>query len=429
MNRARTIASLLGLLMAGNTAAQSLFIDNATVYTMGPEGTLQRGDLLIRNGRIERIGIDLEPPADAEVIEAAGRPLTPGLFAGITQLGLVEIGAVEDSSDSALAVNEALNVTGLRPEFDITRAYNPHSTVIPVTRIEGYTWTMLGAQPSGSMVGGRGRAVRLDGGYDSFVSAPVLFVDIGGDASSRSGGSRAAQWMLLEQALDEAETKSDAPDNGILTERGRRVLRRSMEQGVIVFDADRASDIAEVIRFSRQHELKSVITGATEAWMLADELAEAGIPVLVNALSNLPSSFDQLGARLDNAALLHEAGVPVAFTGAGTHNARKLRQLAGNAVAAGLPYVAALEALTTVPANMFGIDDNLAYLARGSRADLVLWSGDPLEVTSAADLVIIGGQADPMVSRQTLLRDRYLPKTAEKPRAYITSAGNPPPGG
>jgi hypothetical protein len=422
MNRSQLISTLAALLFTGTVNAQAIFINDATLYTMGPEGTIQQGDLLIRNGRIERMGIELEAPADAEVIEAEGRPVTPGLFAGITQIGLVEIGAVQDTADSALAVNEALNVNGLRPEFDITRAYNPHSTVIPVTRIEGYTWTLLGAQPSGSIVGGRGRAVRLDGGYESFVSAPVLFIDVGGDASERSGGSRAAQWMLLEQAMDEA-TSQNRPKNGhsgetLLTERGKRVLRRTLEEGVIVFDADRASDIAQVIRFSRQHELRSVITGATEAWMLANELAEAGIPVLVNALSNLPSSFDQIGARLDNSAILHQAGVQIAFTGAGTHNARKLRQVAGNAVAAGLPYTAALEALTTVPANMFDIEDDLAYLARGNRADLVIWSGDPLEVTSAADLVIIGGKLDPMVSRQSLLRDRYLLRTSDKPDAY-----------
>jgi imidazolonepropionase-like amidohydrolase len=153
--------------------------------------------------------------------------------------------------------------------------------------------------------------------------------------------------------------------------------------------------------------------------MVADQLAEAGVPVLINALSNLPASFDEVGARLDNAALLNEAGVTVAFAGAGTHQARKLRQLAGNAVANGLPYEAGLAAMTVSPAVIFALGDEYGSVEENSVADLVIWSGDPLEVTSAADQVIIAGKAVEMVSRQTLLRDRYLPQDPAMPRAYI----------
>ena len=153
--------------------------------------------------------------------------------------------------------------------------------------------------------------------------------------------------------------------------------------------------------------------------MVADQLAEAGAPVLVDALSNLPGNFDMLGARLDNAALLYAAGVVIAFNGDDTHNARKLRQVAGNAVANGLPYEAALAAMTANPAEIFGLEDEMGSLQENRRADLVIWSGDPLEVTSVADQVIIGGKNMEMVSRQTLLRDRYLPVDAKLPRAYI----------
>ncbi len=165
--------------------------------------------------------------------------------------------------------------------------------------------------------------------------------------------------------------------------------------------------------------LKPVINGGAEAWMVADRLAEAGVPVLINALENLPGSFDQLGARLDNAAILHAAGVTIAFSGGETHNARKLRQLAGNAVAHGLPYEAGLAAMTVNPALIFELAEGVGVLESGSRADLVLWSDDPLEVTSVAEQVIIEGRLIPMVSRQTLLRDRYLPQNPETPRAYI----------
>jgi imidazolonepropionase-like amidohydrolase len=153
--------------------------------------------------------------------------------------------------------------------------------------------------------------------------------------------------------------------------------------------------------------------------MVADELATAGVPVLLDPLTNLPSNFDRLGARLDNAALLHEAGVTVAFSGAGTHNARKQRQAAGNAVANGLPWDAALAALTAAPADIFGLGDGAGRIEPGSPADLVIWSGDPLEVTTWADQVIIGGVSVDMVSRQTLLRGRYLEAGTALPRAYV----------
>jgi hypothetical protein len=339
--------------------------------------------------------------------------VTPGLFAGITELGLVEIPAVKSSVDSGLST------PGLRPEFDVTPAYNPHSTVIPITRIEGYTWSLLGASRSGSIIGGQGQAVLLDGAYQSFLGAKVLFIYLGADASEQSAGSRAAQWMLLEQAMSEAGSEVLWSPEPLLTEAGRKSLEGYKDQGIVVFNVDRASDILQVIGFSERHGLSAVINGGAEAWRVADQLAEAGVPVLIDALSNLPGNFDQLGARLDNAALLNEAGVTLAFAGAGTHQARKLRQLAGNAVANGLPYEAGLAAMTVSPAVIFALGDDHGSLEENSVADLVIWSGDPLEVTSAADQVIIAGKMVEMVSRQTLLRDRYLRQDPVMPRAYI----------
>lgn len=393
--------------------AETLFINDATVHTMSSSGVIQEGDILIRGGRVQSVGTGLSPPGDARVIEAQGRPVTPGFFAGITELGLVEISAVESSVDSGLAIE------GLRPEFDVTTAYNPHSSSIPVTRIEGYTWSVLGAKRSGSIIGGQGRAASLDGAFRSFLGDSILFIDVGGDASGQSAGSRAAQWMLLEQAMSEAGSEVLWSPEPLLTQAGRTALERYKSAGIVVFDVDRASDILQVIDFSGRHGLNAVISGGTEAWMVADQLAEAGVPVLINALSNLPANFDELGARLDSAALLNEAGVTVAFAGAGTHQARKLRQLAGNAVANGLPYEAGLAAMTVSPAVIFALGDDYGSLEENSVADLVIWSGDPLEVTSAADQVIIAGRPVDMVSRQTRLRDRYLPENPGTPRAYI----------
>lgn len=402
-----------GLLAAGPVSAQSLFVNDATVHTMGPQAVLQNADILVRDGRISEVGFNLPAPADAVVIEANGRPVTPGFFAGITQLGLVEIAAEEPVTDTNLAVEI------LRPEYDVTPGFNPLATAIPVTRIEGYSWSVLGASRPGSMVGGQGRAVLLDDGHASFVSDRILFIDLGLDAAAEGTSSRAGQWMLLEQAISEATAESPWLPEPVLTLAGRRALADYLSGALTVFQVDRASDILQVLEFAARHGLKPVISGGAEAWMVADRLAEGGVPVLLDALANLPGSFDQLGARLDNAAILHAAGVTIAFAGAGTHQARTLRQVAGNAVANGLPYEAGLLAMTANPAAIFELGDGIGTLQAGSRADLVVWSGDPLEVTSVAEQVVIGGKPVPMVSRQTLLRDRYLPQNPTLPRAYI----------
>lgn len=412
MKHLETLA-LACLLGAPTAYAESLFINDATVHTMGVRTVMQNADILVRNGTIQGLGPDLEAPADAVVIEAAGRPVTPGLFAGISAHGLTEIGAVEHTVDSMLMGD------GMRPEFDVTLAYNPLSSLVAVTRAEGITWGLLDARQEKSIIGGQGQAVSLSGDFDALMGEKVLFISIGGPASGKSGGSRAAQWMLLEQALDEARNPPSAGSEPILTVAGQAALKTYLDGATVVFSANRASDILQVLAFSSKHGLQAVINGAAEGWYVADQLAEAGVPVLLNPLSNLPANFDQLGARLDNAALLHEAGVTVIISGAGTHNARKQRQMAGNAVAQGLPWEAALAALTANPAAVFGLEDGFGTIEPGSPADLVIWSGDPLEVTSAAEQVIIDGRLQDMTSRQTRLLERYLPQTPELPRAYI----------
>ena len=247
----------------------------------------------------------------------------------------------------------------------------------------------------------------------------VLFISTGGGASDKSGGSRAAQWMLLEQAISEATAEMKWLPSPLLTPAGRNALESYLDGGTVVFSVHRASDILQVLAFAEKHGLKAVISGGAEAWKVADELAAAGVPVILNPLSNLPSNFDMLGARMDNAALLNEAGVTVAFSGFETHQARKQRQAAGNAVANGLPWEAALAALTANPADILGLEEGFGRIEPGSPADIVIWSGDPLEVTSAAEQVILGGKVIDMVSRQTLLRDRYLQENPPLPRAYV----------
>lgn len=413
MNFLRTMSAALCVVLGFSVNADDLLIRSATVHTMGPQGTLEATDVLVSGTTIQAIGIDLDAPDGARVIEADGRDLTPGLFAGITAIGIGEVSAVTESMDAVSSLAD------MRPEFDVSLAYNPNSSLLPVNRVEGVTFTVLGAGAGGNLMGGRGRVATLDGGYDSLFGPRPLFIALGRNASLLSGGSRAAQWMLLQQAFDEADTAPRGTEPAVLTRTGRSVLARYADGGTVVFSVNRAADILRTLAFAKSNGLEAVIDGGAEAWMVADQLAEAGVPVLLNPLANLPANFDALGSRMDNAALLDRAGVTIAIDGAGSHNARKQRQLAGNAVSYGLDHARGLAALTINPARIFGVDDRLGSLARGKRADLVLWSGDPLEVTTVADLVVSNGKVDSMQSRQTRLRDRYLVEDPELPRAYV----------
>jgi imidazolonepropionase-like amidohydrolase len=214
--------------------------------------------------------------------------------------------------------------------------------------------------------------------------------------------------MLFDQAIREVREPGGSGSAALLMPEGRAALKAYLAGGRVVFFVERASDIRQVVRYALKNGVKPVIAGGAEAWLVADELAAAKIPVVLDALQDLPSDFDRLGSRLDNAKLLHDAGVPIAFTWDESYNVRKNRQLAGNAVAHGLPWEAALAAITSGPADIFGIGGAHGRIEKGQSADLVLWSGDPLEVTTVAEQVWIAGNPVAMQSRQTELRDRYL---------------------
>ena len=431
MNRAtRWIPAVAGtalLALAFAAGAQDLLVRNATVHTATDRGTLEGTDVLVRNGRIAAIGTGLDP-AGAQVVEAGGRPLTPALFGGITGIGIEEVSAEDPTTDASLALGAATQQMVVRPEFDVTLAYNPASVLVPVARIEGIGWTLLGANATfgGSIIGGQGGVVRLDGSPDP-IGDHVLFVELGGGAAELTGNSRAAQWMLLDQLVDEARGRIQADSrHSLLTPAGREALRHYLDGGGrVVVGVHRAADIRQLLRWADRHDVRIAIAGGAEAWKLAPQLAAAGVPVFVDPLRNLPGSFDTIGATMENAARLHAVGVQVAFAQAGdnSHNARKIRQIAGNAVANGLPWDAGLAGLTRVPAQVLGVADEVGTIAVGKRADLALWSGDPLEVSTVALQVWFDGRAIPMESRQTELRDRYLRDQAARsegglPRAY-----------
>jgi hypothetical protein len=413
----RALLLLAGACAAPALFAQDLLIRNATVHTAAARGSLEHSDVLVQGGVIRAVGPGLSAPAGVAVVEAAGKPLTPALFGGITDVGIEEVSGESATVDSTLKLDDQ----PLRPEFDVTLAFNPDSVLIPVARLDGIGFTLLGANTGGGFIAGQGGVVRLDGSADP-VGPQALFIRLGASGAELTGTSRAAQWMLLEQMVSEARGRvpADSP-HALLTPAGRATLARYLAgQGRIVVQVDRAADIRQLLRWAGREKVKIAIAGGAEAWRLAPQLAQAGVLVFVDGLGNLPTSFDQLGATLQNAARLQAAGVPVSFAQRddASHNARKMRQLAGNAVANGLPWGDGLAGLTRVPAQALGVGDRLGTIEPGKLADLVLWEGDPLDVGHYAEQVWLGGRAMPMRSRQTELRDRYQAPASSEPRAY-----------
>ncbi|WP_137190320.1 amidohydrolase family protein [Stenotrophomonas rhizophila] len=417
--RCRALLGTTALLMLATLPvhAQDLLVRNATVHTASARGSLEHTDVLVQGGIIRAVGAGLLAPAGVSVVEAAGKPLTPALFGGITDIGIEEISGESATVDSTLKLDDQ----PLRPEFDVSLAFNPASVLIPVARLDGIGFTALGVNSGGGFIAGQGGVMRLDGSADP-IGPLALYIRLGAAGAELTGNSRAAQWMLLEQMVSEARGRvpADSP-HALLTPAGRATLARYLAgQGRLVVQVDRAADIRQLLRWAGRENVKIAIAGGTEAWRLAPQLAQANVPVFVDALGNLPSSFDQLGATLENAARLRAAGVQVSFAQRddASHNARKMRQLAGNAVANGLPWQDGLAGLTRVPAQVLGVGDRIGSIEVGKLADLVLWEGDPLDVGHYAEQVWLGGRAMPMRSRQTELRDRYMTPASAEPRAY-----------
>lgn len=403
-----------------------ILIRGAEVHTVGDAGTLRRGDVLISGSRIAAVGINLPTPNGAEVIDATGRIVTPGFMTSYSQLGITEIELVRETAD--VEADEEI----AEAAFDVADAINPNSTLIPVTRIEGVTRAFVAPLANDRVFAGQGALIHLGSGPDLLVKRrAALFAVLGPVGSNLERYRRPTAWAAFREALDDARdyfTAKDAYKEGrYRDQRTARIEIEALEAVVrgeepLVVWADRESDIRQVVAYGRETGLRIIIYGGGEAWQLADELVAAGVPVLIDPEHNLPTNFANLGATLANAARLDAAGVKVAFTSASeqyAHNARRMGQLAGNAVANGMPRERALAAITRNPAEIFGIGDSYGTLEPGKDADVVIWDGDPLEVTSAPVTVFIRGERIPMESRQKLLRDRYrdLSRT-DPPFAY-----------
>ncbi|MEX0645063.1 MAG: amidohydrolase family protein, partial [Parvularculaceae bacterium] len=380
---AAAFAAICGACSAAS--AQVIAIQNARVHTMGPAGVIEDGDVILRDGLIAALGQNLPAPEGATVIDASGRIVTPGIFAPYSQIGLVEIGLDRESNDSSSRDNFVLSAS-----LDAIDAFNPTSSLIAINRAGGVTRAVSAPEPGDKIFGGRGMVVDLSGRVASITKPQAVQVAAGGYAgAARAGDTRMGGWAVLREYLDEAISYAANPRDYVLRNRDERFALRDIEalgpviagQLPLLISANSAGDIRTLLRLKERYRLNVIVLGGSEAWRVARELAAANTPVILDPLFNLPSQFEDLGATLANAARLHAAGVRISFynpQGGETHNLRLLPQLAGNAVAAGLPYDAALAALTINPAAMYGLQSRLGSLEVGKLGDVVVWDGDPL---------------------------------------------------
>jgi imidazolonepropionase-like amidohydrolase len=393
-------------------SSSAIAITNARVLTVsGP--ALERATVLMRDGKIVAVGTNVTVPPGATVIEGNGKVVTPGWIDSATQIGIVEI-----PLSAAGTADESNTDTGLSAAFTVVDAFNPNSTVLAVTRVEGITRAVVTPAGTGHVLIGQGAVMELTGEHvpASVNKAPAaMFAVLGEAGAAVAGGSRSTAILRIREALQDARDFSNnrAAYN---TAQRRQYARGRLDLEALLpvlrgeiplaVQAHRASDLLAAMRLADDFKLRLVLMGASEAWMVAGEIARRDVPVVVKPLTNVPG-FDKLGATLENAARLAKAGVTVALASFDTHNSRNLRQEAGNAIAYGLDRDTAIQAVTLIPARIWGVADRYGSLEPGKDADVVVWSGDPFELTTTAEHVFIHGREVPKDTRQHKLLEKY----------------------
>ena len=430
------LGAVCAVALTSPASAQSLTaITGGRVLT--GTSVIENGTVVIQNGRVVSVGTGAAP-AGARIIDARGKVVSPGFVAVDSGLGGSEISSVNGSDDLSNGANT------ISASFDVSYGLDPWSFTLPVARLGGITRAIVvpthagggggsgghahddsdfagvghGGLQSPGLFAGQAAIIHLAAGTDILVKPRVAMIAPFGEAGAGiAGGARGAQFTQFKETL--SEVRLFARNRAAYDRAGLRDLslsRADLEALIpvangtlpLIVTVRRAADIQQVLRLAREEGVKIILDGAEEAWLVADQIASANVPVLLNPISNLPGSLETRAARMQNAAVLDSAGVVIAIKGNdGSHRVRETRYNAGNAVSHGLPYDAAIEAITVNPAKIFGMAGQFGELRAGAAADVVIWSGDPLEPLSNAETIFIGGAEQAPTSRQFLLRDRY----------------------
>jgi imidazolonepropionase-like amidohydrolase len=398
-------------------SAQTIAITGAKIYPVS-SSPIENGTVLIRDGRIVAVGSSVSIPEGAQRIDAAGKWVTPGLVNGATQLGLIEVGQVQDTRDNA-----ARGKDNIAAAFTVWEGLNASSVLIAPARRDGVTNVVV--IPTGrQLVAGQAAILTLVDGMpgDMLLRGPVAMVAQVESPNAAGVGARGELIVRLRELIEDTRAfmRNRAAYERAET-RDYAASRLDLQAMIPVVEgrlplmiaADKATDIDAALHIARENNLKIMIAGGAEAWMVADKIAAAKVPVLTGAMNNIPGSFTTLGQRQENAGLLRRAGVQVIIIGnAGggdeeAFNVRNIRQEAGNAVAYGMSWNDALRAVTLTPAEVFGVADRIGSLQAGRDANVVIWSGDPFEFGSVAEHVLVRGREYTDPDRQQMLTDRY----------------------
>jgi len=373
-------------------------------------GTIENADVLIVAGKIQLIGTDISPAGTSTEIDGTGKHVTPGLLNPSTALGLVEIGAVKSTVDSTNTDKD------YSASLSIADVINPNSSLWAHNRNNGLTHAMVVPSHSKELFSGQGSMIRLTNDMQHIALRDnAIYMSYGDTGAERSGGTRALALQKIRAAFADVQDLLNSPNKDKYEPKSHLKLRELKallpvltDSRPVVVNAHRANDILVMLDLAKKYSLTMVIKGAEEAWQVKDQIAAAKVALMLNPYNNLPSEFETIGNRIDQMTILHEAGIPLMISNNTSHNAYVIRQIAGNAVAHGLPWEDALASITKVPAQWFGLGSEFGTLETGMKANLVVWDGDPLETTTSAEQVFIDGKSVSMSSRQTKLRDRYM---------------------
>ena len=409
--------------------AETIAITGGRVVVGDGTAPIDGGTVIIRDGNVVAVGMSVAVPAGARRIDAKGKWVTPGVFAGFTRLGLSEVDAVKGTND------KSGGKSGFSAAIDVAPAIDPFRSPFAVNRAAGVTRAVVAPEAAESIFAGQGAIADLGADSNPVTKARAFqFAEFGEDGSALSGGSRAGTHLhfraMLREAQDYADGRGNFDDELLKAEDAKALLNVLRGETRLLIHVEGANDMLRLIELKRDFpSVKIVFVGASEGWRIAPQLLEAGVPIIASALNDLPVTFEMLGATQSNIGRMKDAGVQVAIgmiNDRDSHQLRYTTQYAGNIVslqfvpgATGLTWDEAFAAISSVPADIMGVGDRLGSLKAGKAADVVIWDGDPLELSSAATTVFIDGVEQPLTNRQNRLRDRYArPTEGDLPKAY-----------